>query len=67
MDHLDKVVVFRRDDGGVGLLFPAPECTLSLQEIIDKDLPKRTLYQVVNSSDIPSDYTYFDAWIYEEN
>lgn len=61
-NYSDKVVIIKKADGGVGILYPAPDCPLSLEQIIDKDVPKGVPYKIMNASDIPSDQTYFDAW-----
>jgi len=66
-DYSDKVVIVQNNEGGVGLLYPAPECTLTLEQIIDKDIPQGVKYQVADAADIPSDHTYFNSWIYLEN
>lgn len=66
-DYSDKVVIVKQEGGSVGVLYPAPECPLSLEQIIGKDVPAGTPYQVVNVADVPADHTYFNAWTYEEN
>ena len=66
-DYSDKLVIFPNDDGGVCVLTPAPECPLSLEQIIGKDVPAGKPHQVLNVSEVPADHTYFNAWTYEEN
>lgn len=59
---MDEVVAFELGDGGVGLLYPAPDCGLTLAEIIAKDVPQGARYKVINKNDVPTDRTYRDAW-----
>ena len=66
-DYSDKLVIFPNDDGGVCLLTPAPDCPLTLEQIIGKDVPAGKPYEILHVSEVPSDHTYFDAWTYEEN
>lgn len=67
-DHLGKVVIFPNDEtGGIRLFSPAPECELSLSEMIEKVVPENTPHQILNQSDVPTDHTFFNAWTYEEN
>jgi len=67
-DHLGKVVIFPNDEtGGIHLFSPAPECELSLNQMIDQVVPSNKPHQILNQSDVPVDHTFFDAWTYEEN
>ena len=66
-NYANKRVIYPNDDGGICLLIPAPDCPLSLEQIIGKDVPAGKPYQILNVSEVPSDQTYFDAWTYEEN
>jgi len=59
-------VIFPNDEGGVSILVPSPNCSLSFEEIIAKDIPAGKPYQVVDSSELPADRTYRNAWTYEE-
>jgi len=58
----DIVVVFELDNGGVGLLIPSPNCGLTLNEIISRDLDSGTRYKIVNRMDMPADRSYRNAW-----
>lgn len=59
---MDTVVAYEKEDGGVALLYPAPDCGLTLDQIIAKDIPQGTRYKRLLRSDIPSDRTYRNAW-----
>jgi len=58
-----KRVLYPNDDGGVAVLIPSPNCDLSLDEIITKDVPKGKPYLVVDVDDIPTDREFRDAWV----
>lgn len=57
-----KLIIYPNDTGGIGILTPAPECGLSLQEIAAKDVPAGKPWKIVDASDIPADRTFRDAW-----
>tara|TARA_E500000318_G_scaffold111748_1_gene131566 strand:+ start:3631 stop:3846 length:216 start_codon:yes stop_codon:yes gene_type:complete len=58
----DIVVVFKQDNGSVGMLIPSENCGLTLNQIISKDLDSGTQYKIVNRSDMPADREFRDAW-----
>ena len=67
-DKLTKRVIFPNiETGGVVLLIPAPECGLTFEQIVAKDVPNNVPHQVLDADDVPSDHIYFNAWTYEEN
>lgn len=61
-----KRIIYRKEDGGVAVIIPAPNCELTLQQIALKDVPAGAEYQIVNVEDIPTDRTFRDAWEYTE-
>jgi hypothetical protein len=63
---MTKRIIYPTDDGGVAIVIPAPECTLTIEEIAAKDVPAGKTYKIVDAADIPSDRTFRDAWEYVE-
>jgi hypothetical protein len=59
-------VIFPNDDGGVSVLVPVPNCGLTLEEIIAKDVPADKPHQVIDRSELPTDRTFRNAWEYVE-
>lgn len=59
-------VIYPNDNGGVSVLTPVPDCGLTLEEIIAKDIPTGKPYQVIDKSEVPTDRTFRDAWEYSE-
>ena len=66
MDQPNKRVIFDNGEGGVSILIPAPNCPLTLEQIIAKDIPAGRPRQIVNATDLPLDRTYRNAWTYED-
>ena len=63
---MDKVIIYPNDNGTVAILVPAPDCGLTIQEIADKDVPAGKPYQIISRSELPTDGTFRDAWMYQE-
>ena len=59
-------VIYPNDEGGVSVLTPVPNCGLTLEEIIAKDVPAGKPYQVIDRSELPTDRTFRNAWEYSE-
>jgi hypothetical protein len=60
----DKRVIYPNDEGGVCILTPVPNCGLTLEEIIAKDVPAGKPHKIIDASEIPSDRTFRNAWEY---
>ena len=58
-------IIYPKDDGGVAIIIPAPDCGLSIEQIAAKDVPAGKPYQIVEASAIPTDRTFRDAWEYQ--
>lgn len=65
-DLTSKRIIYPNDDGGISIIVPAPGCDLTIEQIAGKDVPNGTSYQIVDVSEIPTDRTYRNAWIFEE-
>jgi hypothetical protein len=61
---MSQVVIFRQSNNRVAILTPVLNTGLTIEEIAAKDVPSGCEYQIVNTSDIPTDSTFFDAWEY---
>ena len=59
-------VIFPNDEGGVSVLTPVPNCGLTLEEIIAKDVPAGKPHQAIDKSELPTDRTFRNAWEYVE-
>mgnify|MGYP003111845505 FL=1 len=66
MSDTSKRIIYKRDDGGVGIIIPAEKCDLTIDQIAAKDVPAGKPFTIVNVSEIPTDRTYRSAWTYED-
>lgn len=55
-------VLIKNLDGTVGILHPILDCGLTIEQIIEKDVPKDIPYEIVDDSAIPADRTFRNAW-----
>ena len=67
MADTTKRIIYPNDEGGVSIVVPSPNTSLSLAEIEARVVPSGKSRHTVNATDIPSDRTYRDAWTYEES
>jgi hypothetical protein len=61
---MNQRVIYPTPDGGVAILMPIPDCGLTLDEIIAKDVPPGVPYKIIDAADIPADRTFRNAWEY---
>ena len=59
-------IIYKTAEGGVAILIPTAEWLEShtIEELAEKDVPAGAEFKIVNTSDIPSDRTFRDAWEY---
>ena len=57
---MNKRIIYTQDDGTVAVIVPAVSVELAL-----KDVPTGKEYNIVEDSEIPTDRTFRDAWIWE--
>ena len=59
-------IIYPTDEGGVAVIIPAPEAlqTMTIEQIAAKDVPAGKPFKIVNTSDIPEDRTFRNAWEY---
>tara|TARA_R110002126_G_scaffold255637_1_gene398637 strand:+ start:218 stop:406 length:189 start_codon:yes stop_codon:yes gene_type:complete len=62
---MNKLIVYTQDNGTVAVIVPADECGLTVEQIAAKDVPTGKEYHIVEDSEIPTDKTFRDAWIWE--
>lgn len=64
MDDHHYRIIFAFPNGKVGVIIPTDEAikTFGIFAIATKDVPPGVPFKIVRDSDIPSDYTFFDAW-----
>lgn len=62
-----KRIIYKKDDGGVAIIIPTQEFLNehSIEELVLKDVPKNVEFKIINTSDVPTDRTFRDAWEYQ--
>jgi hypothetical protein len=60
-----QLAIFPNTEGTITVLVPAPDCELTLEEICQKDVPTGTKYKIIDSSELPSDREFRNAWDYD--
>lgn len=63
---MNQRIIYPTENNSVAIIIPAPDCNLSIEEIAAKDVPAGKPYKIINTSDIPSDRTFRNAWEYQE-
>lgn len=59
---MPKRIIYPNDTGGIALVTPVIECGISVEEIARKDVPAGKPYIILDTVDVPTDFTFFDAW-----
>ena len=66
-------ILYLQDNGVVAIIYPS-DCinpvtgnTYTAEEVAVKDVPKGKKYKIVEDSDIPSDWSFRDAWTVSES
>lgn len=62
-------IIYKNESGGVSILHPTDEALsfMTIDEIAKKDVPTGLPYKIVDDSEIPTDRTYRDAWVVDED
>jgi hypothetical protein len=65
---MTKRIIYPTDDGGVAIVIPTPEAleTMTIEEIAAKDIPEGKPYKIIDTTDVPTDRTFRNAWEYSE-
>jgi len=56
-----KLAIFPNETT-ISVLVPAPNCSLSFEQICAKDVPTGVPYLIIDSSELPADREFRDAW-----
>ena len=64
MANSDKRIIYIDDDGSVAVLIPSDKCSLTVEEIQAKDVPDGKTSYIINTTDVPTDRSFRDAWTY---
>ena len=59
-----KLAIFPNDET-ISVLVPAPNCGLTLEQICAKDVPTGVKHKIIDSSELPADREFRNAWDYD--
>ncbi len=66
-------ILYKESDGSLSIIFPADNSInpstgkqWTTEEICKKDVPTGFKYKIVEDSDIPTDWSFRDAWTVDE-
>ena len=62
-----KVIYLDEENGGICILYPAPEWADRMEELAQKDVPTGLKYKIVEDSVFPSDRSFRGAWEMDES
>jgi hypothetical protein len=57
---MSQAIIFTNDNGGVATCIPTGE--ISIDAVLEKDVPKGKGARIVNLADLPKDNDFYDAW-----
>ena len=67
---MPKRIIYPTDNGGVAIIIPAPDWLAqegnTIELLASMNVPEGKPYKIINTSDVPTDRTFRDAWEYEE-
>ena len=63
---MNQRIIYPSDNGGVCIIIPAPECGLTIEQIAAKDVPQNKPFRIVDVSEIPTDRSMRDAWVWSD-
>ena len=62
----DKRIIYKNEDGSVGVIVPITESGFTVEQIAKKDVPTGFKYKIVDVSEISSDRTFRNAWTIDD-
>jgi hypothetical protein len=57
-----QVIIYPQENNSIALVVPAPQCPIPVQEIARKDVPQGVPFLIVDSSELPQEEEYFNAF-----
>jgi len=67
---MPKRIIYPTDNGGVAIIIPAPDWLAqegnTIELLASMNVPEGKPYKIINTSDVPTDRTFRDAWEYQE-
>ena len=64
---MGKIVVYNNDENGIDILIPVLGYDLTFEEIVKKDVPNGKEFIILDSSDLPKNNIFRNAWVLDSN
>ena len=63
-----KNIIYKNIDGSIGIIIPTPDVLqfMTVEQIAKKDVPTGLNYKIINTSDLPTDLDFIDAWTIDD-
>jgi hypothetical protein len=62
---MDQVIIYPNENGGVVVLYPAPNSGLTIEQVALKDVPHGLPCKIIPYADLPTDLSFFGAWEFD--
>lgn len=66
---MTKRIIYPTDEGGVNIVVPAPEWLSeegnTIEKLAEIRVPSGKPYKIIDTTDVPTDRTFRDAWEYQ--
>jgi hypothetical protein len=63
---MTKCIVYQGEGNSVSIVFPAPDCGLTVEQIALKDVPFGKPFKIIDIADLPTDQSTRNAWVVDE-
>ena len=62
-------IIYKNESGGVSIVHPTEEAlqVMTMKQIADLSVPEGVPYAIVEDDVLPTDRTYRDAWVVDED
>ena len=64
MANSDKRILYTDDDGNLCIVVPTDQTSLTVEQIQAKDVPTGKTSYIVDTTDVPTDRSFRNAWTY---
>tara|TARA_S200002703_G_C3698384_1_gene214492 strand:- start:87 stop:311 length:225 start_codon:yes stop_codon:yes gene_type:complete len=65
---MDKKIIYKQENGMIAIITPSSSALelMSIDDIAQKDVPTGLNYKIINTSDLPTDLDFIDAWTIDD-
>ena len=65
---MNKKIIYKQENGMIAIVNPSDQALelMSIDDIAKKDVPTGLNYKIINTSDLPTDLDFIDAWTIDD-